>query len=655
MVSQQYKTMDSKVLNTLKNGSATDIIEELESVSDIQLEKIRSILDDKYYNSETPLISDEQYDIFYDYIISRIPSSQKIVGSKFNCSSSRVSLPKWIGSLDKKKDQKGIDRWSKKYTGSYFISEKLDGISLLVEFGETFPKLYTRGDGHIGGNVTHLSEFIKFPIGASNPLRGYDRGESGMIVRGELIISSDKFEAYKELYDNSRQMVAGIVNAKSLKKGIEDIEFVAHQIMTSPQPIGVQYQQLKTLGFKIPQFTVVEKLQVDELTGILYQMKKTSRYSIDGIVVTDNNPHPINTSGNPDYAWAFKIIGDIYTSTVEDVEWNLSRTGILKPIIKITPVKMKDVTVCNVTGFNAKYIKDNSIGVGTVVRIVRSGDVIPHIVDICQQSSHPALPDIKYKWNSSGVDIIADLENDDELWMTKDIKNLAHFCAKLKIMNLGESTVAKLYKNGWNTLYKILDSRPDSFSKIKGLGTKSSIRIHQSIRRAIPMVTLSQFLGASGVIGQGIAEKKVMTIIESYPYIFTEEIDRGNEEYYKIIGDLGGFGDVTVSKFVKNIKNIKKLVEEYDKFFKFGESQSKPLPKKTEKDLCVVFSGFRDKELENMIRGIGGKIMGNISKGVNYVIVKDINNVVCSSKINKANEYGIKIVDKNFIVENLFS
>lgn len=652
----------------LSDSTSSEIIEILKSKTKSQLKDIRAELDHAYYNTDTPLISDDKYDIFYDYLISRIPQERRSVGARLRDHISKTNLPYWMGSLDKKKDQKSVDRWCKSFGGNYFISEKLDGISLLVEFdGSENVKLYTRGDGQIGSDVSHLSRYIKL---LSKPYQSY-KG----FVRGELIVTTTKFQKYKDIYDNPRQMVAGIVNAKTLKKGVEDIDFVAYQIMTSLECISKQYRVLTDLGFKTPRTMGLDSLDVDRLTQILYDMKKSGIYSLDGIVITDDNPHPVNTSGNPDYAWAFKIVGNIYSTVVEDVEWNISKVGVLKPTIKINPVKMEDVTVSYVTGFNAKYIKDNGIGRGAVLKIIRSGDVIPHIVDISKKSI-PSFPSTEYRWNSSGIDIIAILDEDQKSRDEFNIRYLTEFCSKLKILNLGESTISKLYHNGWDTLYKILDSNPESFSCIKGLGQKSSQRIYQSIQNAIPNVTLAQFIGASNVLGQGIAEKKVNMILEAYPNIFT---DTTITDVTKIIGDLRGFSKITVSKIAANIDKTRQLVREYDKFFNFyrggdssakgggeltkAESKAQPNNEGTSTDtrnsrggfIKVVFTGFRDKELESRIRQVGGVVSGSVTKSVNYVIVKDLENRGGSSKIEKAEDYGIKIVDRQFIVEFLNS
>jgi NAD-dependent DNA ligase len=286
--------------------------------------------------------------------------------------------------------------------------------------------------------------------------------------------------------------------------------------------------------------------------------------------------------------------------------------------------------------------------------------VIPHIVDISKKSI-PSFPSTEYRWNSSGIDIIALLDGDQKSRDEFNIRYLTEFCSKLKILNLGESTISKLYHNGWDTLYKILDSNPESFSCIKGLGQKSSQRIYQSIQNAIPNVTLAQFIGASNVLGQGIAEKKVNMILEAYPNIFT---DTTITDVTKIIGDLRGFSKITVSKIAANIDKTRQLVREYDKFFNFykttkskgtvNEGTSTDTRNSRSGFIKVVFTGFRDKELETRIRQLGGVVSDSVTKSVNYVVVKDLE-TGGSSKIKKAEGYGIKIVDRQFIVEFLNS
>lgn len=642
------------LLKILDEGSP---VNSLKNKSVQELENIRNILDDSYYNSEKPLISDLQYDIFYNYLISRNPSENAKVGVRIRDNIAKAELPYWMGSLDKKKESKTMERWVSKFKGGdYVISEKLDGISLLLELCEGKTRLYTRGDGKIGSDTTHLNKYLKLDEKldkASGGRGGYQKHKSTLYVRGELIVSLENYKRFQKDYDNPRQMTAGIVNAKTLRKGVEVIDFVAYQIMGSDDSILEQYDMLQKLGFAIPKYTIRSQIDIEVLTTILCNMKKNSKYSIDGIVITHNGKYPTNTSGNPDHSWAYKMAGESYLTTVEEVQWNISKSGILKPTLKVSPVKMEDVTVNYVTAFNAKYIKDNCIGIGTTIKIIRSGDVIPHIVEIVKGTQALLPQNIKYSWNESGVDIIANMTENRQAQDEYNIKYLTSFCSALGILNLGQATIEKLYRNGWNTLSKILECTPDSFAKIEGLGQRSSERIYNSIQEAIPKVGLAQFVGAAGALGVGIGEKKVVAILEKCPTIFYDETD-----VILCLKDVKGFGQQTVTKIGENIDGARKLVGGYDKFFNFKRKTVTPPTHPPNGCRCqgwrVVFTGFRDKELEGRILGEGGEVVVGISKNTTHLVVKDLNGKI-TSKVEKARGGGIKIVDRQFIVEFLNS
>ena len=639
--------MNRQLLKILSRGSPDQIKINFESHTIQQLQSIRNILDDKYYNSKTPLISDYQYDIFYEYILSRNPSEIQKVGARIRENITKAALPYWMGSLDKKKESKTIDRWVSKYKGEYLISEKLDGISLLLEICNGSVKLYTRGDGKIGSDITHLYHYLKLDCNGDNI------GKGVLYIRGELVVSTENYQKYRDTYDNPRQMVSGIINAKTLKKGIEVVDFVAYQIMNSDESISKQYRQLRHLGFNIPQYVLEKSIDTPILTEILCNMKTSSSYAIDGIVVTDNAEWKTNTSGNPDHSWAYKIIGKSYEATVEDVQWNISKSGVLKPTIKINPVKMEDVTVSYVTGFNAKYIRDNGIGKDCIIKIIRSGDVIPHIVGIVK-SVEASLPTrVDYQWNSTGVDIIANTSDNKDAEDEYNIKYLSSFCAGLGILNLGQSTITKLYNNGWNTIYKILDSKEDSFTNIQGLGKKSSERIYLSIQQCIPKVTLAQFIGVSGMLGQGIGEKKVAAILEKYPDIFLGNIS--HDSYQQMLKTIKGFSTISIDKVLKNIEKTTSFVELHNKFFCWLQ-RNVEIPKKQNKlkDWKVVFTGFRDKDLENRIVQLGGEVTDRVVKCSSHLVVKDLNGK-STSKIEKARENGLEIVDRQFIRDFLNS
>ena len=235
------------------------------------LHSIKNYVDDIYYNSgEYTYLSDEQYDILKDIIKERDPGYKVPVGAKIRVGENRVKLPYWLGSMDKIKaeDINEIAKWvSKNYYGEYIVENKLDGVSCLLINSNNEIKLYTRGDGYVGSDISYLSKYINnIPKSILENIN----------IRGELIIKKDIFESkYKTKYANPRNMVSGLVGSKTLREGISDVEFVAYEIigdglMMKPSE---QLKKLSDIGFQIVENQIIYKLTLEKLIEILTSLK----------------------------------------------------------------------------------------------------------------------------------------------------------------------------------------------------------------------------------------------------------------------------------------------------------------------------------------------------------------------------------------------
>lgn len=610
-------------IEKMKNITISSCKNLLDNVSDLDLKSIRTLLDDKYYNSSKPFIPDCDYDIFYEYLISRIPSEKYRIGAKLREDSNKTKLPYWLGSLDKKKDQKSISRWCESYQGPYFLTEKLDGISLMIKFSEKETKLYTRGNGEVGCDISYLSKYLELP-----------KINCELSVRGELIIKTKNFEKYSEEFDNPRNMVAGVVNAKTLRTGIDVIDFVAYQILDTDEKLSDQFRKLKNYGFNVPRSKFLDKISEDTLSGELDLFKKDCQYAIDGLVIRDDKSYEVNDSGNPDYAFAFKRLGEVFETRVQEVEWNLTKSGILKPLVKVDPTKVGDVIISSVYGYNANFVNENGIGKGAVIEITRSGDVIPKILSVISPVE-PELPSGKWYWNDSEIEIMADF-TDLSYSRLFNIRYLYDLLSALGVLNLGESTMEKMYDNGFDKLEKIFECKEDSFKNIDRMGVKSSQRIYNSIRTMLETLTPQKLVGVSNILGQGIGEKKVNAILEVYPNIFLEEKHYECKKYMSMVNGIKGFSIISSEKIAKNMLWAKNMVKKFNKYFKKVEIGDKY------SHLKVVFTGFRDKILEEKIKKNGGEVQSGISKKTTHLIIKDSSSK--STKTEKAEKMGIEIL-----------
>ena len=597
------------------------------------LHSIKNYVDDIYYNSgEYTYLSDEQYDILKDIIKERDPGYKVPVGAKIRVGENRVKLPYWLGSMDKIKaeDINEIAKWvSKNYYGEYIVENKLDGVSCLLINSNNEIKLYTRGDGYVGSDISYLSKYINnIPKSILENIN----------IRGELIIKKDIFESkYKTKYANPRNMVSGLVGSKTLREGISDVEFVAYEIigdglMMKPSE---QLKKLSDIGFQIVENQIIYKLTLEKLIEILTYNKVESPYEIDGLIVQSNREYYRNVSDNPEYAFAFKMRLDsnLVNAEVEEVEWNVSKWGIIKPRIRIKPISLGGVTIKYTTGFNAKYIYDNKIQKGALIQITRSGDVIPYIVKVLKQGLEPEMPDIPYEWNETGVDIITYEKTDDIC-----IKLLSSFFSHLGIKYVSEATITKLYNNGFNTLLKIISASKNDLQNIETFGEKSAERIYTNIHAGLQNITIPLLLSSSGIFGFGLGSKKIELLFTNIPDILTIYKDISEDDLMSKIMNIEGYSEKTALKIVQNIKWADKFILMVKPFvtYKKIEVASEQL-----KGMKFLMSGFRDKNLENEIIKRGGKITSSVSTNTSGLIV--LNKQSSTGKIKKAEELNVPV------------
>lgn len=599
------------------------------------LTSIKEYLDDKYYNTgDITEFTDEQYDILKDIIVKKDKNFKKCVGSKIREDNNRIKLPYWLGSLDKIKpeEENKLENWKKKFNNnSYIIEDKLDGVSCLYIYKDNKCNLYTRGDGSIGSDITHLLKYIK----------NIPDVKENIYIRGELIIKEKVFiEKYSDTIANPRNMISGLVNAKSFREGINDIDFIAYEIISEEyeqiEP-SLQLNKLKELGFNIVNNMIVNKdfLNINNLSNILIECKEKSIYEIDGIIVQPNSKYIRNTIDNPKYAFAFKI--NIFSEAiVEGVEWNISKHKLLKPRVKIQEINLNGVNINYASGSNAKNIVDKCIGKGAVVKITRSGDVIPFIVSVIKPASKPDMPNIPYKWNENKVDII--IEDDEN--NISDIKQISSFFSNIGVKNISDATVEKIYNSGYNSLIKILDAKEEDFEKIDGFQKTLAKKIYNNIHNGLKNISLDVLIGSSNILGESIGKRKVKSLLEGYPDIFIDNLSK-NDKIEKII-NIEGFSNKTAEKIVNNIEKTKKFLKDIDKYVSYNTLENKT---NKLKDITVLLSGFRNAELEYEIIKNGGKILSNVSKNLKILIVKDKNST--SSKVQKAKSLNIDILFEN--------
>ena len=636
------KVKEKVIMNNIEKFKSEGI-DTLKCLSEEELTDMLKESIQKYYqDTEASILSDNQYDILREYILKQYPNNKTALEqhTEVKLDKNKVKLPYEMWSMDKiKPDTKELEKFKSKYSGPFVISCKLDGVSALYSTEEDSPKLYTRGDGKYGQSIDHLIEYLNLPT------------KKNITLRGELIIKEKLFqEKYSTKYSNSRNFISGLVNKKKLTKEdisiLKDIDFVGYEVI-KPENLkpSEQLNLILTLNVNCVKFmdsiTSVQ-LTNEFLSEKLVDWRSNYEYTIDGIICINDKVYP-RESKNPTHAFAFKMVlsDQSAEAKVLDVLWSASKDGFLKPRVQIEEVNIGGAKINYATGFNAKFIEDNKIGVGAVIKIIRSGDVIPKIEEVITPAEIPLMPKEKYIWNETHVDIMLENKEDDE---TVKLKNIAGFFKAIEVEGLGEANIKKIIKEGGNSIGKVIAMTISDLMKVEGFKEKMATRIYNSIEKQITKSSLATIAAASNIFGRGFGEKRIELILKKLPNIITE--DSSNEDKINQLKVIDGLGMKTSRQFVENIGEFKKFINEANLEDKLSKKES---PKKSpKKDLplsnkTILLSDVKGKkEITEKIEKLGGEVVTNISKNVNLVIVGSLDDETL--KMKKAKEYNIEII-----------
>ncbi len=620
------------------------------------------VLTNELYRNQEPILTDNQFDILEDFIKDKYPNNPVIkqIGAPIPVGKNKATLPYEMWSMDKiKPDTKALDNWKAKFSGPYVLSCKLDGVSGLYTTEGIEPKLYTRGDGKVGQDISHLIPYLQLPSKKAG-VSGGDREGKGFVIRGEFIIPKIIFEnKYKKDFANARNLVSGIVNQKTIDEKAKDIHFVAYEVIVPNMKPTDQFEYLKKLDIETVLFEKVggttsssgNELTNELLSNLLVDWRKNYVYEIDGVIVTDDKTYP-RKSGNPEHAFAFKMVlsDQVAESKVVDVLWSPSKDGYLKPRVQIEPIKLGGVTIEYATGFNGAFIKDNNIGVGTVVEIIRSGDVIPYIRKVVVGAEEAKMPLVPYKWNDTHVDIMLEDALSDE---TVKEKNITGFFRGIGVEGLSSGNITRIIKAGYDSVPKILNMTIDEFKSVEGFQLKSATKIHDGIKDKIAAASLITLMSATNIFGRGFSEKRIELIMDAYPNAFNN--GTSDAEKIKKIAEIKGMAVKTAEAFVAKIDDFLDFLMETDMFYKLIDFENKhknkgadvvvgvdinkehPLYGKT-----IVITGFRNKELEEKLKSVGAKIGTSVSKNTHLVVAKDKDDE--TSKVLEAKKLGVNVV-----------
>jgi NAD-dependent DNA ligase len=635
---EKPKTKPKTNISHIANEFKTTGISVLKNLNESQLSELLREANKAYYN-EQPFFNDNQYDIIKEYVETTYPNNTIIHEIGAPVERNKVTLPYPMGSMNKiKPDTSALSNWMTKYKGPYVISCKLDGVSGLYTTQGKTPKLYTRGNGIVGQDISHLIPYLRLPK------------NKNIVIRGEFIIPKVVFnEKYKQTFANPRNMVAGIINQKTINAAIHDLHFVSYELIEPVKSPSEQMTFLLTLDIELVLYTIQESIDNTFLSNVLVDWRTHYDYEIDGVIVTNDEKYERKT-GNPDYAFAFKMVlsEQVAEAKVVDVIWSASKDGYLKPRVQIEPLHLGGVQITYATGFNGSFIYNNKIGVGAIIELIRSGDVIPYIRKVIVPAEEPKMPSRPYKWNDTHIDVIledSELENDE----TVREKNIMGFFRGIGVEGLSIGNVKRIMDGGYTTIPEILKMDMSDFLKIDGFKEKTASKLYNGIKDKLETTNLVTFMAVSNMFGRGFSEKKIETIMENEPNILLSK--ESTEMKVQKIAKIKGMANKSAELFVEKIPKFIEFMNAAGLQNKINATQnpiSMSNPKLTPNEnhilynKSIVMTGFRDKELEKLLKEYGAKMGTSVSKKTFVVLVKD--KTEDTGKANEARKYNIPLM-----------
>jgi len=619
-----------------------------ETASIEALVNILKQLSSYYYNTGESLVDDIIYDIMRDILEKRDPNNPFLQQVGAPVIKGEVKLPFPMSSLNKiKPGSSNLVEWKNKHSGPYVISDKLDGVSGLLYKENNKFKLYTRGDATTGQNITHLIQYLL--KGKYSPTKI----PNGTAIRGEIVMNKKNFQTISKEYKNARNTVSGLVNAKHFSTNIAKLtDFIGYAIINPKYKQIEQMDKLLEWGFPTVTYKIVNNINEDLLSSYLEERKMASNYEIDGLVVIDSSSIYDVSEKNPTYGFAFKMMfkDQIAEAEVIDIVWNISKHGTLKPVVIIKPVNLVGVTIKNITAFNARYVVDNNLGPGSIIKIIRSGDVIPHILEVVKGTG-AKMPDMPYGWNKTNIDIYV-LDMYGEAKNNIIIKQITNFFKVLGVKYISEGVVTNLVSKGYTSIKSILTADKKKLIQIEGIGEKLVDKIFNNIKETFSKIDLQTLMASSNLFGFGMGVRKLKIIVDAYPNIMNEKWDK-NELMNKVLV-LHGFDIITATHFVDGFGPFKQFFADLEAIDWIDIKRLKePIKHKAQGNLFknqkVVFTGFRDEKLEKLVLDNSGEISGSVSKNTTILVHKEGDTT--SSKYNKAQELNITTMTKEEFIK----
>ncbi len=692
----QQKQLFDQTKALLQEGMAADF-QRLEK----QIEEIREVIvyhEWRYYVLDQPVVSDYEYDqLFqilkdieeaYPQLISTTSPTQR-VSNDLSADFPTVEHLTPTLSLDNSynpEDLQDFDQRIKRLLDleedqnlSYCVEPKYDGGTIVLVYeNDQLVRGATRGNGAMGDEITaNLKAINAIPLMAEFSKFGIQKVE----LRGEAIIRKDQFEKVNEkrakngeqLFANPRNAATGGLRVKDPKQVRERaLDAFVYQVGYAVNAQGASVlpqfnthneliRMLEQLGFKVPKLQV-EMAVCDNISEVAdfcahwQNVREDYAYEIDGMVVKLNELELQEkcgyTSHHPRWAIAFKFQAKQATTKLQQVEFQVGRTGAITPVAKLEPVELAGVTISSVSLHNAEQIKEKDLHIGDTVLLERAGDVIPYIVKAMEDLRDGSEIAIEFPSNCPVCSSVLERPEGEAVWRcvnpsceAQTLERLKHFVSKgaMNIDGFGDAYVDKFYQEG--LLKNIADIYRLDYAKIEsfeGFGQRSVENLKAAIEasKANPLYRLIYGLGIRYV---GATNSKILAgAVEK-----AQDLQHWTLEQLIALRDIGP----KVAQAVADTFHLPATIELLNTLEKLGVNTLRlesEIPKVIEdgplSGKTLLFTGSLTQmtrtEAKKMVLAAGGKAASSVSKKLSYLVAGE----KAGSKLKKATELGIPIL-----------
>lgn len=625
-----------------------------------------------YYQESREIMTNHEYDALYDELVSLeketgivLSGSPTVnVGYEVLSNLPKEKHPSKMLSLDKTKDAEQLASWLGDKEG--LLSWKLDGLTVVLTYEEgKLSKAVTRGNGEIGEVVTSNARVF-----ANLPLNIDFKGR--LVLRGEAVISYDDFEKINSeiddegaKYKNPRNLCSGSVRQLDNRVTAErNVRFYAFALVSAEgMTFNARSRQMEWLadqGFECVTWRKVHG--GDEIPSTVEwfaQHIAENPIPSDGLVlIYDDIEYGLSlgtTAKFPRDSIAFKWKDEIKETTLKEIEWSASRTGLINPVAIFEPVELEGTTVSRASVHNISVMRELALGIGDKIKVYKANMIIPQIAENITKSNNVEIPDrcpvCGGKTTVKEENGVKTLNCVNPECLAKHIKRLTLFVSRdaMNIEGLSEATIEKFVAEGMiKELADVfrLERFRERIVEMEGFGEKSFENLIASVNKA-RKTTPERLLYGLGIPGIGKANARLIARACGGSWEEIQSLDEDRLVAIEGIGDIMAAGFVKFFREQKNTESVKDILREVT----LDETIEKTGSTLTGKTFVITGSlehfANRD-ELKDRIEKAGGKVAGSVSSKTSYLINNDL--LSTSGKNKKAKELGIEIIDEETIM-----